>query len=108
MIETLPDDKKAMARLMRPKEGYILEHRLAMAMKLGRPLEKAEIVHHINGIKDDNRPENLTVQDRKSHSIRHREVERQLRLLQVENARLKSLLATYLPSGLDISSLLEN
>lgn len=46
-------------------------HRYLMEQQLGRKLEPWEVVHHINGIKDDNRIENLEIKEFGQHTTDH-------------------------------------
>ena len=50
-------------------QGRVLEHRWVVEQALGRILRSDEHVHHVNGVKDDNRSGNLRVLDAQEHRL---------------------------------------
>lgn len=52
------------------------QHRLVMECRLQRVLTRDEVVHHLNGVRTDNRLENLELTNRQAHGLLHREESR--------------------------------
>jgi hypothetical protein len=51
------------------KSGYVLQHILIWEEANGKPLPKGWIIHHLNGIKSDNRLANLQALPNKKHYL---------------------------------------
>ncbi len=82
-----------MAIYRRNGGGYVREHRLAIAENLGRSLNSWEVVHHKNGIRDDNRIENLELFPSQSEHQAFTIAHQRIKELEYENAELRAALA---------------
>jgi hypothetical protein len=88
MYTLRPDDD--FFQSMTGSTNRVFEHRYIMAKSLGRCLLPWEVVHHRNGIKDDNRIENLELlPDKRWHLVDAR-IKSYIVQLEKENAKLKT------------------
>jgi hypothetical protein len=65
--------------------GYVFEHILVWEAVHKQTVPEGDVIHHINGIKDDNRPQNLVALSPQRHNQKHQN------LLQVRAQRIREL-----------------
>jgi hypothetical protein len=51
--------------------GYVMEHIAVWERETGLEIPENCVIHHLNGVKDDNRIENLSLMERGAHTILH-------------------------------------
>lgn len=77
---------------MANSNGYVIEHRLLMAKKLKRCLLPWEVVHHRNGVRDDNRLENLQLLPTRKYHITDTVLKSHVKKMQKRIAYLEKIL----------------
>lgn len=73
---------------MSHRSGTVQEHRLVVAKSLGRCLESWEVVHHKNGVKTDNRIENLELLPNNASNVAYWQMQKRIRNLEESIAEL--------------------
>lgn len=73
------------------RSGYVFEHIVVWEQTYGRSLPKGWVVHHLNGIKTDNRPENLAGMTNGAHRDLAKPYKVRIRKLEIELKELQQL-----------------
>lgn len=66
------------------RTGWVREHRLIWEQVHNQPLPKGWVVHHLNDVKDDNRPENLYACSKEKHGALAAEHKKRIRALEAK------------------------
>jgi len=74
--------------------GYVFEHILIWEETYGKPLPKGWIVHHYNGIKTDNRSQNLVAMKRSEHINQAKPYIKRIQELEAQMKELQQLQLT--------------
>jgi len=104
-VRTLaPEVQRFIKPMMKRRNFKITEHRLIAALRMGRILSRDEVVRHLNGIKDDNRPENLIVGTVKDNNSDHDSIRKEVMVLREKERILAEALQQL---GVDVATLIQ-
>lgn len=92
-----PEHPRAMS------DGYVFRHIITWESTHKAPLPEGWVIHHLNGIKDDDRPENLVAMPSKKHKQLISIYKNRIRQLELENRKLleaiKNNQLLFIPGG---------
>lgn len=74
------------------KRHYVLEHIVVWEEYYHKSLPEGYVIHHLNGIKNDNRPENLVAMKKGEHIHQAEPYKKRIRQLEIEKRQLKHAL----------------
>ena len=85
------------------KRGYVKEHILVWEATHGKPLPHGWVIHHLNGVKNDNRPENLEAMPNGNHcsGLVNRALRKRILVLEGQIRRFESITGTFASYELD-------